>query len=366
MIRCTSCVIPETRPDTAFVDGECSACRNFRLRPRIGWAGRRVELTRILERAPRNGSGFDCVVPSSGGKDSHYQVLTLIEMGARPLVVTATTCMLTEVGRANIDNLARYATTIEVTPNREVRRKLNRHGLELVGDVSWPEHAAIFSIPFRVAAAHGIPLLFYGESPQREYGGPLGAEAAATMTRRWVSEFGGLLGLRAQDFIGQSGITEADMADYALPADEQMVRVTAYFLGQFIPWDSHRNAEVAVAAGMQAQRPSVANWWDFENLDCALTGLHDHAMYRKYGYGRMAAQLSVDIRNGRISRQAALDMCERSDGAFPETYMGLPLKAVLSHLGMTRAELLAALDRWTNWDLFSRSKDDRPILKRAA
>jgi hypothetical protein len=41
-------------------------------------------------------------------------VLTLIElMGAKPLVVTAVTCHLTPIGRANIDNLARYATTIE-------------------------------------------------------------------------------------------------------------------------------------------------------------------------------------------------------------------------------------------------------------
>ena len=35
-------------------------------------------------------------------------------------MVTATTCHPTEIGRANISNLARYATTIEVTANRTV------------------------------------------------------------------------------------------------------------------------------------------------------------------------------------------------------------------------------------------------------
>jgi len=363
MIRCRSCLIPDTRPDTAFVEGECSACINFRARASIDWAQRKSELLHILETAPKNASGYDCIVPSSGGKDSHYQVLALIELGARPLVVTASTCMLTDVGRKNIDNLARYATTIEVTPNREVRRKLNRLGLELVGDVSWPEHASIFSVPFRMAAALDISIVIYGENPQSCYGGPLGAEQAAVMNRRWVSEFGGLLGLRAQDFAGQNGVTEADMADYLLPDDEVMRGVTAYFLGQFLPWDSHHNAAVAKAAGMIQRLPCAANWWKHENLDCVLTGLHDHGMYRKYGYGRGAAQMSVDIRSGRITRDYALPICAAIDGAFPFVYGDVPLSAVLDHLGMTRAELDVALDKFTNWDLFSHVEGGRPILK---
>jgi hypothetical protein len=142
------------------------------------------------------------LVPSSGGKDSTYQVLTLLELGADVTVVTARTCHLTAIGRANIDNLARYARTIEVVPNMTVRAKLNRLGLELVGDISWPEHAAIFSTPFRVAVETGHTLLMYGENPQDQYGGPLGTEEARTMTRRWVTEFGGFLGLRPSDFVG--------------------------------------------------------------------------------------------------------------------------------------------------------------------
>jgi N-acetyl sugar amidotransferase len=296
-MRCARCVIPDTRPDTAFVDGVCSACLSFEKREMTDWKARKDELRDLLARH-RNPGRFDCIVPSSGGKDSHYQVLTLLELGARPLVVTATTCMLTPVGRANIENLARYATTVEVTPNREVRAKLNRLGLDLVGDISWPEHVSIFTTPFREAVSRGIPLLFYGENPQSEYGGPLGTEEARTMTRRWVSEFGGFLGLRPDDMVGQQDLTERDLLDYQPPAqaDVEALGLEAHFLGQYIAWDSARNAEVAVAAGMQERLPCAANLWPAENLDNAMTGLHDHAMYRKYGYGRLAAQVSVDVR----------------------------------------------------------------------
>lgn len=365
LTRCRTCLMPTTRPDTAFIDGECSACVNFKNRPAIDWKAREGELTRILE-ASRNGTGYDCIVPSSGGKDSFYQVLKVIELGFRPLVVTASTCMLTEVGRKNIDTLARYATTIEVTPNREVRRKLNKLGLELVGDVSLPEHWAIFSIPFRVAADLGIPTLLYGECPQEAYGGPVGTEAARVMTRRWCSEFGGFLGLRPQDMVGQEGITEADVADYTMPSDDKLSRVTAYWLGQYEQWDTHRNLRRSREAGMMQELPCEANWWVGENQDSALTGLHDHAMYRKYGYGRGCAQISVDIRLGRVSRNAGMAWISEFDGLFPESYMGAEIGEVLRHFGMLRSELFGALDKHTNRSLFSITSNGRPLLKEFA
>jgi N-acetyl sugar amidotransferase len=363
MTRCKVCLYPDTKPDLAFVDGICAACRNYANRPEVDWDARKRELVNILSDAKPNGSGFDCIVPSSGGKDSTYQVITLIELGARPLVVTASTDFLTPLGRRNIDNLARHATTIEVTPNRTVRGKLCRLGLELVGDCCWPEHASIFSVPFRVARDLGIELIFYGENPQREYGGPIGAEQAAGMSRRWVTEFGGFLGLRPQDFIGHYGIRTADMMDYEPPHPDVWGDVSAYFLGQFIPWDSHRNARIANEAGMTQKLPTLANWWAFENIDNALTGLHDHGMYRKYGYGRFVGQVSVDIRNGLIDRETALTIAKANDGAFPFTYAGVTIDEVLEFLGMTSQELMAALDAHTNWDLFDGMVNFRPVLK---
>jgi hypothetical protein len=361
MHRCKLCLYPDTKPDLHFNEGVCSACRSYADRPTVDWKAREHTLRNILQL-----HGGRCIVPSSGGKDSHYQVLTLLEMGAKPLVVTASTCHLTPVGRANIDNLARYATTIEYTPNRTIRAKLNRFGLELVGDISWPEHAGIFSIPRRIAAELGYNLVFYGENPQHEYGGPLGAERALQMTQRWVSEFGGFLGLRPDDFVGRDGITTEDMEDYE-PGNPD---VDTYFLGQFIPWDSHRNADTAVKAGMvgyEGSPPCRACWWPYENLDNAQTGIHDHFMFRKYGYGRLAGQLSVDIRRGLISRQMALEIARERDGAFPMSYMGVLATEVIDRIGMAWGDFLACLDQHTNWQIFDKTDDPlHPRLKEGA
>lgn len=344
MNRCTKCVMPNTRPDTPFVNGVCQACLNYANRPEIDWPARARALSDLLERG-RNTSGFDCIVPSSGGKDSHYQVLKLIELGAKPLVVTATTCHLTKIGRMNIDNLARYATTIEVTPDRTTRAKLNRLGMELVGDISWPEHVAIFSIPFRMASALGIPLIFYGENPQDQYGGPQGSEQAQQMTRRWRSEFGGFLGLRPSD-LPEVG----DLTDYQMPSEKDLeqVGIEAHFLGQYLPWDSHENAAVAAAAGMVQVLPSGANWWYHENLDNAQTGIHDHQMFRKYGYGRACAQVSVDVRTGLLTRGQAMDVVQLRDGMRPNLYMGVHLQEIIERIGLRMDAFDALLDRFTN------------------
>jgi N-acetyl sugar amidotransferase len=347
MTRCKLCVMPDTRPDTPFVDGVCAACISYAKRPSIDWEARKADLLRLLDR-------FDgrCIVPSSGGKDSHYQALTLLDLGADVTIVTATTCHLTAIGRRNIENLARYARTVEVTPNRTVRAKLNRLGLTLVGDISWPEHVGIFTAPFRIASDLGIELMFYGENPQNQYGGPQGTEEAQQMTRRWVSEFGGFLGLRASDMVGQEGITERDMADYMPLSPDRLAGVEAHFLGQYVPWDSHRNAKIAYEAGMEQKLPNVANWWAHENLDNAQTGLHDFGMYRKYGYGRGCAQISVDVRAGLISRDDALAWVLEHEGRFPMVYAGVTFDEVCDRIGMTMVEVRETLDRFTNWALF--------------
>ena len=359
MKRCTRCLIPDSRPDTQFVNGVCSACLAYDERSDIDWEVRKGQLEALLERG-RNDSGFDCVVPSSGGKDSTFIVLTLIDLGARPLVVTASTCHLTPIGRANIENLKRYATTVEVSACTRVRALLNKWSLRLVGDISWPEHAIIHTMPFKIAAKFGIPLVMYGENPTNQYGGPREVQAHREMTMKWVSEFGGFLGLRATDFIGFDGISEQDMYDYQPVLTPT---VEAHFLGYYVPWHSHVNARVALDNGMSQKRPCVANHWTHENLDNAQTGIHDHMMYRKYGYGRACAQVSVDIRSRTLSRAAGATILESRDGCYPYEYCYVRDTEIMADIGMPIEEYMEILQRFTNWELFSHVDNQRPILK---
>ena len=151
---CKHCVMPDTKPDLRL-DEEfvCNACRSYENRKAVNWDQRYQELTDILARYRKtDGSNWDCIVPVSGGKDSTYQVIKMLQLGLNPLCVTSTTCDLSDIGRKNIENIKNLGVDyVEVSPNPRVRAKLNRLGLTQVGDISWPEHVGIFTIPVRAA-----------------------------------------------------------------------------------------------------------------------------------------------------------------------------------------------------------------------
>jgi tRNA(Ile)-lysidine synthase TilS/MesJ len=137
---CVRCVMPHTKPDLHLdSSGVCNACRAYEQRNNVDWDARRAELLSILNRYRRGGSHWDCIVPVSGGKDSTYQVVRMLQLGLNPLCVTSTTCNLSDIGRKNIENIKRLGVDyVEFSPNALVRARLNRIGLTEVGPVRRP------------------------------------------------------------------------------------------------------------------------------------------------------------------------------------------------------------------------------------
>ena len=358
MKYCNRCVMPDTKPDL-FIDeeGVCNACRSFEQREVVDWNVRREELTKILDKyRSKNGTNWDCIIPVSGGKDSHYQVLRMLQLGMNPLCVTATTCHLSDIGRRNIENIKNMGVDyVELSPNPLVRRKLNRIGLTQVGDISWPEHVGIFTIPVRIAMQFDVPLIIWGENSQNEYGGPAAASEDNVLTRRWLEEFGGLLGLRVSDMVGLEGIEERNMIPYTYPTDDELkkVGVTGIFLGYYMPWDGYTNALIAQANGFSTLHTTVeGSVVNYENLDNYQTGIHDYFKFLKFGFGRATDIICLHIRRGRISREDGSKLVKRHDGKFPLTYLGKPLEQILEPLDIALEEFVKICDRFTNKKLF--------------
>jgi len=367
---CKRCVMPDTKPDLKLDDeGICSACRSYENRKAVDWASRERELMEILARyRSQNQSGWDCIVPVSGGKDSTYQVIRMLQMGMNPLCVTATTCDLSDIGRKNIENIKRLGVDyVEFSPNKQVRRKLNRIGLTMVGDISWPEHAGIFTIPVKAAVQFKVPLIVWGENSQNEYGGPAAAAGNNVLNRRWLEEFGGLLGLRVSDLVGMEGIEPRHLLPYTYPSDEELreAGVTGIFLGYYIPWDGYSNALISQANGFTTYHTTVeGSCVNYENLDNYQTGIHDYFKFLKFGFGRATDLACLHVRRGRITRRDACDIVRRLDGRFPWQYLGKPLEEILAPLEMSVEEFVAVCDRFTNKKLFLRDAQGNLVKDR--
>lgn len=350
--------MPETKPDL-FMDeaGVCSACRHFEQRREVDWDTRKRELEEILNRyRSQSGSNYDCLIPVSGGKDSTYQVVRMLQLGANPLCVTATTDKLSAIGRRNIENLKRLGVDhVEVTVNPVVRRRINRLALTQVGDISWPEHVLIFTVPIRIAVQLGIPLIIWGENSQHEYGGPAAAAQNNVLSRRWLEEFGGLLGLRVTDLVGQEEIQPRNLIQYTYPSDEELQRVgvTGLFLGYYLPWDGYQNALVAQAHGFETYPKTVeGSLVNYENLDNHQTGIHDYFKFLKFAFGRATDLACSHIRRGRLSRRDGIELVMEHDGKFPRVYLGERLEETLRDIDMTVDDFVRVCDRFTNKRLF--------------
>lgn len=361
IIYCTSCMYPETKPGITFnVQGKCNACTNYDERIEIDWEKRREEFKRITDKyKSRNDSNYDCIIPVSGGKDSTYQVIRVLQAGLNPLCVTAETDSLSELGRRNLENLKKLGVDhINVTTNSKVRHKLSRLALRQVGDIQWAEHVTIFTIPVQIAVEKNIPLIIWGENAQHEYGGPASDAKNNVLDKNWLEKFGGMLGIDIEKLVGQDDITRQDLIPYIYPSDADLKRVgvTGIYLGYYFPWDGYNNALLSQAHGFECYpHPTEGSLDNYENLDNHYHRIHDYLKYLKFGYGRTTDQANIHIRRKHLIREDIVDFVKKNDGSYPTSYLGRSLESMLKEIDITKNEFDSICDKFTNRKLFEQN-----------
>jgi hypothetical protein len=276
---------------------------------------------------------------------------------------------LSSIGRKNLQNIRKLGVDcVEMSPNPVVRAELNRIGLTEVGDISWPEHVGIFTIPVRAAVQFNVPLIIWGENSQNEYGGPAAAANNNILNRRWLEEFGGLLGMRVSDLVGVYGISPKNLIPYTYPTDSELSRVgvTGLFLGYYMPWDGLSNALIAQANGFTTYHKAVeGSIVNYENLDNYQTGIHDYFKFLKFGFGRATDLACLHVRRGRLTREDALAAVKRHDGRFPSEYLGKALVDILEPLGISLNEFIKICNKFTNRKVFERDSNGEFVRDRS-
>jgi len=352
---CKRCLYPDTKPQLVFDEnGICSACKNHELKEKIDWKSKEKELKEILEKFRSENNYYDCIIPVSGGKDSHFQTYTIKEkFGLNPLVVNFHPLDQTEIGKKNLDNLKKLGVDcIEFSPNPNVYLKLARFGLKKLGDFQWPEHIGIFTVPVQIAVKYKIPLIIWGENPQFEYGQPTDIAIDTILDRKWLEKNGGyfLDKIKPQDMI-KHGFELNDMQPYLYPSDEEInqVGITGIFLGSYIKWDIFKQLETVKAIGFQENdEPKEGTFNKWENLDVYFTVFHDYFKFLKYGFGRATDHASIEIMHGRISREQGLKLVKQYEGKIPRKY----LKKFLEFADMSMDDFIGICNEFTNKEIF--------------
>jgi len=321
MNYCVSCVLPDTRPNLVLGrDGVCNACRAHGDKQTIDWEDRKSVFDRLVEDVKAKSRGYDCVIPVSGGKDSTWQVVKCLEYGLTPLAVTWRTPARTEIGRRNLENLIQLGVDhLDYRINPKVESRFMLKTLERYGSTAIPMHLALFNIPLKVAVSFGIPLVVWGENSAAEYGSADQAHAGYRLDAAWYRTYGVTHGTTAGDWV-DADLSAKDLSAYFGPhMDELEARnVHAVFLGHYFPWDPQSTMAVARAHGFRPDPGGPrTGYYDFADIDDDFISIHHWLKWYKFGFTRLFDNLSLEIRNGRITRAQAVDIIRRTGDQTP-------------------------------------------------
>jgi len=344
-----------TRPRIKFDHrGWCNACCWAEEKKSLDWDSRRKELINLIEKFRSKKGGFDCVVPVSGGKDGSYVSYMLKhEYGMNPLAVTVTPALSLELGTKNLNNFIDSGYNhIQISPDAEAMRKLNSIGFIKKGFPYYGWLIAVQAAVVRLSVNLNIPLLFYGEDGEVEYGGSTESKNSATYNIDYMRRIyleGGYEGV-----LESSELSESQLYFFRFPTSEELegkdLVITHW--SYFESWDPYRNYLVAKQfCGLEeAESSNSGTFTNFAQNDQALYALHAYMMYLKFGFGRATQDAGIEIRRGAMAREQAVNLVKVYDGHYPEEFIDIYLK----YYDMSKEEFDAVLDKWVNNDLFDK------------
>lgn len=354
---CRNCLNMSTRPRIEFDQkGWCNACRWMEEKKSLGWTSRKKELEKTLDEFRSTTGGFDCIVPVSGGKDGSYVSYQLKhKYGMNPLAVTVTPALSLELGDANLRQFVNSGYNhIQINPDPNAMQVLNRQGFIEKGFPYFGWLVAIQAAVVRLAVNLNIPLLFYGEDGEVEYGGTTESKNRAMYDIDYMKRIymeGGY-----EKVLKSSGLSDQELYFFSFPTDNELVGKELFIThwSYYESWDPYRNYLVAKEhCGLQeAQEGNAGTFTNFAQNDQALYALHTYMMYLKFGFGRATQDAGIEIRRGAMTRTQAVNLVRLYDGHYPEEF----IDAYLAYYKMTQEEFDNVLDKWANKQLFKKDR----------
>lgn len=349
LVRCSRCVMPVTQETITFdLEGVCSTCRNIQIKQEnLDWPKKEQEFLDLIGQY-RGKNAYDCIVPFSGGKDSAYTVYALVKKyGLKPLVVSFDHHMYRPGVLKNAERTIKRLGVdyLKFRTDWQLVKKLMRVSLERKGDIYWYQHTGIFALPMHIAVKFKVPLVIWGE-PSSEYTSYYRYDEKEEVDERRFNMFINL-GITAQDMVGflnDPHVTMRDLQFHTYPNRKELrdLGCRSICLGSYTPWDVKKQVaiikkeldwEADVVEGVPPE-------YNYEKIEDMMQGVQDYLKFIKRGYGRMSHLASIDIRNGRLTREEGMALVQKWEGLRPAS-----LDMLLGWLKITEQEFYDIANR---------------------
>ena len=382
---CSKCVISNQRPRSVVefhnidnikkgmnIDDKniiCDACKYNETKNKINWNKREQDLIKLLDKY-RKPSGYDCVVPGSGGKDSAYTAHILkYKYNMNPLTVTWAPHMYTEIGWKNFDNWTKIGglDNILFTPNGKVHKLLTALAFKNLLHPFQPFIIGQKIIGPLIALKFNIPLIFYGEN-QAEYGNAIEENSSPEMDEKFFSlkENSEIIlgGLKLSDILRDFKFKLNDFEPYMPPSisDLKEKKIIQSFLGYYLKWDPQEC--YYYAAKNTGFRPNSerteGSYSKYSSIDDKIDPFHYYLTFIKFGLGRASYDAAQEIRNGKITRDEGINLVKLYDNEFPIKYFD----EFLDYIDISKEQFYLTVDKFRSPHLWEKNDNSWSLLQK--
>lgn len=295
---CARCVMDSTIPKVVFDHrGVCNHCRVHDLLNRLFPVGEEGErfLQRIAEKIRRSGKGksYDCVVGFSGGRDTSYCLYQTVRLGLRPLAVHFDNGWDSDIAKNNIRKVCGglKVDLHSVIADWEESRELTNCSIRaLVPYIDLTDDVGIISALYRSAAEEGVHWIIHSHSFRSEGINP---SAWNYVDPRYVRDL-----VNRFCRIPLKHFHNPDLHELFYWMMIKRIRVftiTNYYQ------DAHQDIDELLKSKFGWED---TGGWHFDN---EIFGLQSYYSRRKFGIDWRQVEFSALVREGAMTRDAALD-----------------------------------------------------------
>jgi len=380
---CSKCTISNQRPSSTieFIAKDnikkgievnsnniCDACKYNDIKNKIDWEEREKKLISLCNKY-RKSSGYDCIIPGSGGKDSAYAShLLKYKYGMNPLTVTWAPHLYTDIGWKNFTNWIHVGgfDNILFTPNGKLHRLLTKLAFENLLHPFQPFIIGQKIIGPLMALRFNIPLVFYGEN-QAEYGNSIDENETPKMDKKFFSINDSkeiiLGGLKIEEIIKKYNFNLNEFSPYIPPSINEIEQagIEQQFLGYYVKWDPQECYYYATEnTGFKSNTERTEGTYSkYSGIDDKTDPFHYYTTFIKFGIGRATYDAAQEIRNDKITREEGVVLVKKYDSEFPNKYF----KEFLEYIDLSEDKFWKILDSYRSPHLWSKNDKNKWILK---
>jgi N-acetyl sugar amidotransferase len=332
------------------------------LKKKINFREREEKLLKLLRKHRGKHGEYDCIVPSSGGKDSCYAAhLLKFKYGMNPLTVTWPPNIYTSYGYKNFKNLIKTGkfANISAKRNENIMRLVTKLSVLNLLHPFQPFMLGQKIYPIKEAIKQKIPLIFYGEN-EAEHGNPISDNASSLREKYYFTHknldklFIG--GVKLNFLEEKYKIQKKDLNDYLPPSENELKKfpLEVHYLGYYINWVPQETFYYSVENCGFRPRPfrTQGTYSKYNSIDDKMDDLHFFTLFTKFGIGRATYDVSQEIRNNHLTIDEGKKLIKKYDGEFPNRYF----KEILNYLNLKEDFFMSHLDKFRSPHLWKKIK----------